>query len=198
MIYNYILLFIAWLAWCFLHSILAMGSCKLFLESQFSISSKTFRLWYNLFALSTLILILVFQFDLDSPLIFIPNTLVKFISSFLITVGLIIMSVCIKRYFRQMSGITKTKPELLTTGLHSLVRHPLYSGTFIFLTGLVILFPSMANFISVSIIVGYTLWGINFEERKLVLIFGKDYTAYQQKVPMIVPWKLREMKSFRF
>jgi protein-S-isoprenylcysteine O-methyltransferase Ste14 len=102
------------------------------------------------------------------------------------------MSICVGKYFMQLSGLkglihNKTNNELMITGVHKVVRHPLYSGTFIFIWGLLILFPSLSLFISDAIITLYTLIGLRFEEKKLEREFGEAYRAYKEKVPMIIP-----------
>jgi len=81
----------------------------------------------------------------------------------------------------------KTNNELMITGVHKFVRHPLYTGTFIFIWGLLILFPYASIFIVDIIITGYTLIGLQFEEKKLEKEFGSAYKMYKQKVPMLLP-----------
>ena len=96
------------------------------------------------------------------------------------------------KYFFQLSGLrslvreTKTN-ELMITGIHKYVRHPLYAGTFVFIWGLWVLLPSVALMISNFIITVYTLIGIGFEEKKLVNEFGEAYKKYMKEVPMIIP-----------
>ena len=76
---------------------------------------------------------------------------------------------------------------LLENGVHRYVRHPLYSGTFLFIWGLWLIFPSLSLLISNSVITVYTLIGIQFEEQKLVKEFGERYMEYKKRVPMIIP-----------
>ena len=81
----------------------------------------------------------------------------------------------------------ETYSELLISGIHRYVRHPLYLGTFLFIWGLAILFPTLSLFISNLVITIYTLIGIKLEERKLVIEFGDQYRTYQQNVPKLIP-----------
>ena len=187
MVYSYIVLCFLWIGYCFLHSLLANSRIKTNLQLKTGISNRWYRLAYNLFALAGLILIIIFQVNMESSLLFKKSPVIKVLSIFFIVSGIFIMAICIKGYFKQLSGIKNINPVLVTTGIHRYVRHPLYLGTFIFLAGGVLAFPSFSNLIACIIIVVYTLWGINLEEKKLVEEFGKSYISYQQSVPMILP-----------
>jgi len=75
--------------------------------------------------------------------------------------------------------------QLVTTGLHRFVRHPLYT------TSLIILYlvsPMTLN--RLALVVGihvYFFVGSLFEERKLVREFGDAYRDYQRRVPRLLP-----------
>jgi len=77
------------------------------------------------------------------------------------------------------------KPKLIISGSYRWVRHPLYTGSllFIWLTPLMTA-NSLALIIALSI---YLVIGPKFEERRLLHEFGEDYAAYQKQVPMIIP-----------
>ena len=100
----------------------------------------------------------------------------------------------IKKYFSSLSGLrtffideVKTGNRLIITGIHRYVRHPLYTGTFLFIWGLFILMPLASLLISNFIITIYTLIGIRFEEEKLIKEFGLPYVEYQKRVPKLIP-----------
>ena len=99
----------------------------------------------------------------------------------------------------QLSGLrelfeNKMSDELMTSGIHKMVRHPLYTGTFIFIWGLFILYPYVSTLITDIIITVYTLIGLHFEEKKLESQFGEKYLEYKNHVPMLIP-KFGHMKS---
>lgn len=77
--------------------------------------------------------------------------------------------------------------ELKVNGIHRFVRHPLYSGTILFVWGLFLVFPFLNNFIAAVLLTLYVLVGISFEEKKLIKEFGKEYEGYIQNVPMLIP-----------
>ena len=81
----------------------------------------------------------------------------------------------------------KTGNSLIITGIHRYVRHPLYTGTFLFIWGLFVFMPYTSLLISNFIITGYTLLAIRFEEQKLIREFGLPYEEYKKRVPKISP-----------
>jgi protein-S-isoprenylcysteine O-methyltransferase Ste14 len=82
---------------------------------------------------------------------------------------------------------TDRMPELITDGIYSKIRHPLYLATIILLTSLPLLypFPEVAVF-SISLIV-YTMIGAYFEEKKLILHYGDEYLEYKKKAGFLLP-----------
>jgi protein-S-isoprenylcysteine O-methyltransferase Ste14 len=91
-----------------------------------------------------------------------------------------------------MSGIsvffkTTTDENLRINGLNRFVRHPLYSGTILFVAGCFLWYPGLANLVSFFCITCYILIGIKYEEKKLIRFIGNDYKNYASNVPMIVP-----------
>ena len=75
----------------------------------------------------------------------------------------------------------------MITGIHKIVRHPLYAGTFMFIWGLLIALPYLSLLIADVIITVYTLIGLKLEEKKLEKEYGAAYKLYKQKVPMLIP-----------
>ena len=126
---------------------------------------KFYRLYYTLFAFTGFALLIYFLIDLHSPRIFQSNIYTNVIGAAIALFGGVVVIRCIWKYFFQLSGLrslvheTKTN-ELMITGIHRYVRHPLYAGTFVFIWGLWVLLPSAALMISNFIITVYTLIGI--------------------------------------
>lgn len=77
---------------------------------------------------------------------------------------------------------------LMTDGIYARVRHPQYSGLFLIVFGEgIVHWPTLVSVVAFPLIVlAYTLLAQK-EERHMLSLFGDEYRAYQQKVPMFVP-----------
>ncbi|HSN62255.1 MAG TPA: NnrU family protein [Ferruginibacter sp.] len=189
MLKIHLLLSLLWLAYCLFHSLLANARVKTFVYSRLKLSATTYRLLYNIIALGLLFAVWFFHRGVKSPVLFQINLLSRILSFLFIAIGVVIMILCIIKYFKQLSGLFKESKtgNLQTNGLHRWMRHPLYAGTFLFLLGLLLFWPSYKNVLAVGIIIIYTLAGAWLEEKKLIIQFGKAYQDYQSKVSMIIP-----------
>jgi protein-S-isoprenylcysteine O-methyltransferase Ste14 len=85
--------------------------------------------------------------------------------------------------FGEISG----QPQLIDSGVYSLVRHPMYLGILLLCLGVFFAIPSL---ISLAVCVAFFLFYdkmATYEENDLIRIFGSDYTAYQKRVPKWFP-----------
>lgn len=189
MIKIHLIVSVLWLAYCLFHSFLANARVKTFVYRQFKLSANSYRILYNIIALGLLLGVWFFHAGVKSPLIFRTNLLSGILAYLFIATGAVMMIICIIKYFKQLSGIFKESKtsKLQTNGMHQWMRHPLYAGTFLFLLGLLLFWPSYKNGLAVGIIIIYTVAGAWLEEKKLIIQFGKAYLDYQTKVPMIIP-----------
>lgn len=193
MVQQHILLASGWILFCALHSILASPQIKQELKKHSSHLHKYYRLYYTIFAFISLAALLYFQIRMPSLFLFEKNKIFTIAGAFIILCGSIIMGICIRKYFMNLSGLKllmTEKPQtktLFISGTHKYVRHPLYLGTFIFIWGLFLVYPYISLFIANIIITLYTLYGIRLEEAKLVKEFGNAYLAYKKSVPALIP-----------
>lgn len=192
MFLNHVWLGLLWSLYCVLHSVFAGLSTKRFFKRMLGSGFKHYRLAYTLFAFVGFALIVWFQFTVRSVSFFHPWWFTRIVGAVVASCGLLLMFVCIKKYFVNLSGLRSLVQEevhavLEVKGVHRFVRHPLYLGTFLFIWGLFIIFPTASLFLSNSIITLYTLIGLKLEERKLLLQFGEQYRTYQQRVPKLIP-----------
>ncbi len=188
------LLIIFWIFYSVLHSFFANALVKIKIQKLMGNWFRYYRLCYSLFAMVTLVFLLWFQFSLQSIWIYSSGIIRYGVSIFLIAPGLIIMMICIRKYFYELSGIQAfqkdkpaANPKLQQSGLHEYVRHPLYFGTLLFVWGLFLLFPLLSNLIAALALSIYVLIGIELEEQKLLLEYGEEYLLYSKKVPKLIP-----------
>lgn len=192
MLLNHILLATLWIVYCVIHSLLADMRLKRKLQIWLGKKYKYYRLFYTFFAFIFLTGLLYFQISINTVQLFARHTVTIIAGSILSLSGLVLMLVCIKKYFISLSGLLSVFKEgergsLLISGVHRYIRHPLYLGTFAFIWGLFLIFPYLSLFISNSLITIYTLIGIKLEEKKLVAEFGDSYRQYQKQVPRLIP-----------
>ncbi len=163
------------------------------------LAEATYRLIFNLFAFVTLIPALYLAWTL-------PDTeLYRFQAPFdtiaLVIQGLALVGLAYSVYqmdwtffvgLRQLSGPpanttldSTSTAQLVTTGLHRYVRHPLYTTSLI---SLYLVSPMTFNRLALVVGVHAYFWiGSIFEERKLVREFGDAYRDYQRRVPRLLP-----------
>lgn len=191
---QHLILALMWIVFCVLHSFFAGLWWKKKMESLMKGRFRFYRLFYTVFAFVSFGWVIAYQLSIPSPTVFSPHFLTTIAGAVIGLTGVLIMAVCIKKYFFQLSGLKSlylnddaAANELIITGIHRYVRHPLYSGTFLFIWGLWLLFPSLSLLIADVIITLYTILGIYWEEQKLELEFGDSYRRYKQKVPKLIP-----------
>ena len=189
---QHLLLLSLWIAYSLLHSILASSKFKLTIEKISGGFFRYYRLSYSIFASVSLLGLLFFQYSIQSPRLINSFFLKLAALIILILPGLLIMIISIFKYFKLLSGVRslyQPKPPvgLKLEGVHKFVRHPLYSGTLLFVWGLFFIFPFLNNLIAVIVITGYVIVGIKFEEKKLLNEFGKVYAEYIRNVPALLP-----------
>jgi protein-S-isoprenylcysteine O-methyltransferase Ste14 len=86
----------------------------------------------------------------------------------------------------QARGILEEQ-GFIKDGILRYVRHPLYSGSMLFLIGYLIFAPNIVNLVSVALMIIYFIVGSYFEEKKLIKSFGKSYAQYRSEVPAFIP-----------
>jgi len=88
---------------------------------------------------------------------------------------------------RTVFGTPREKPQVFSTGVFSLVRHPIYLGSILFHLALVVFTLSLASAGLWLIIAGFYRYLSRYEEKALSEQFGEEYEQYKKKVPMLFP-----------
>ncbi|HUQ96946.1 MAG TPA: isoprenylcysteine carboxylmethyltransferase family protein [Chitinophagaceae bacterium] len=192
MVNGHLVLAFLWLLFGVLHSVFAALRLKQRFANAFPKKAKHYRLLYTLFAFLNFGIVIWYQVQLPSPLLYTPKIFITALGLLLAITGFVIMMICIKKYFLSLSGLKslfqeRPSHQLMISGIHRFVRHPLYLGTFAAIWGAFLVFPILSLLISNFLITAYTLFGIKLEEKKLVAEFGAAYTTYKQTVPKLLP-----------
>jgi protein-S-isoprenylcysteine O-methyltransferase Ste14 len=81
----------------------------------------------------------------------------------------------------------KEKPQLITSGPYSFVRHPIYTGVLIAILGSVFLSGIMYIAIFIAAVL-YFYYSSKKEEEVLTKTFPKEYPAYIKRTKMLIPF----------
>jgi len=78
--------------------------------------------------------------------------------------------------------------RLITTGVYSHIRHPLYLGEISRNLGFAVLFSSFYGFIVLVVANIFLIIRIQTEEKMLVSEFGKDYEEYKKRTKKLLSY----------
>ncbi|WP_157736146.1 methyltransferase family protein [Granulosicoccus antarcticus] len=120
-----------------------------------------------------------------------------FLYSLLSIGGVIVILLALRQYdLGLFSGISqllkKNNPDgdviepLNTAGLNRWIRHPLYTGAFMYLWGGA---NSQFGLWTAIFASAYLLIGVHYEERKLIAVYGDAYINYKASVSKFLPLK---------
>ncbi len=87
-------------------------------------------------------------------------------------------------------GETREEPQIITTGVFSIVRHPIYLGSILLYLGLILLTLSLLSVLVWILIIAFYYMISRYEEKLLTQRFESAYEDYKKKVPMLLPIKL--------
>ena len=184
-------LFLAWLAWCLLHSLLASRRVKGRLELRLHLTRRHYRLAYVIF--STLSVTALFFWQLavlpPPPPAGWPWQAVRFLLG---GYGLLMLWAGGRAYdLREFLGLkvfttsSAGHPHMQKGGILAWVRHPWYSGG-IALVAAVGETP-LDRWDWRLLLIAYLVIGCLVEERRLTDELGEVYRQYQREVPMLLP-----------
>lgn len=200
---TYLLLILAWLSWCGLHSALISTPVTNYFEKLLGERFRFYRLTYNLFSAVTLAVPVLVGLSLQKSeaAFFIWPAGVAGIMRFSLLGSALFLFVAAAKHYdmktflgisqlrsRHRGHLLKNQTVFAASGVSTIVRHPWYLGGILFVWSAVkVFYPSTA--IAAAIISGYFVVGTILEERKLVKLFGDPYRIYQHSVPMLFPYK---------
>ena len=185
MLSTHLIYFGFWVAYYAIHSILALDQVK----SRIPIPPQLYRLLYSL--ISFLLLIYVLFAGAVQPTFYVitPGQNTKVVALSITVVGVFIVKRAFRNYsLRSFLGFKKEDNSTLKTdGIQARMRHPLYTGTVLIVTGFFFFSPSMINLTTLISLLVYLPIGIWLEEKKLVRHFGQAYIDYREQVPALFP-----------
>jgi methanethiol S-methyltransferase len=182
-----------WLAYGFIHSLLATNTFKNLLKLILGRFSVYYRILYNILSILLLIPIIQFQLNNSSKLLLEQSLMNQILGGLMMGSGIFLAISSLRHYdFSEFLGMDELrgankKQFLITEELSSIVRHPLYLSILVMIWGYFGFFGTSLGLVTAISMTIYIRIGVYFEEKKLVEIFGKGYVKYQKEVPMLIP-----------
>ena len=99
------------------------------------------------------------------------------------------------------AGFIHKNKQLASNGPYALVRHPLYLGNLLILSGFVL--ASANLYVSVGVVLFFLIWypaAISYEDSKLESIFADEWRAWSKNIGAIIPgrFKWADLKADRW
>ena len=194
----YVCLLLGWVTWCALHSALISITATDSIKRKLGEGFRFYRLLYNIFSLLTLTPLLYYSASIHQKPIFhwhglpvIIQCLLIAKSCFLFIAGGWNYSLSTFLGIRQIrtrreNGALSDTGTFVASGIHRIIRHPWYLG------GMMIVWARDLSLLTILInivITCYFIIGTYLEERKLLRLYGGQYSEYQAKVSMFFPYK---------
>ena len=192
---KYLLLALAWTAYCTLHSAMISETATGFLKRGLGDSFRFYRLFFNAVAILTLIPVLWYSHSLSQGAVFrwegvwlVPKYLLQACGILLLIAGgrhySLGQFVGISQLRGASSGGLATGGGIDSRGVLGLVRHPWYTAVVLLLWTGDLNMPALVGNVVLTV---YIVVGTLLEERKLVHEFGDAYRTYQGRVSMFIP-----------
>ncbi|WP_420388202.1 methyltransferase family protein [Roseivirga sp.] len=182
---DHLILFLAWLLFYGIHSALASTRVK----QAIPLGDSIYRILYSLLSTILFFGLLLLGAMIYSMLLFPPTPFTQYTGLMLAAIGLFIMKRAFRNYsFRAFMGFKKNLKEgLKTDGIQAKIRHPLYTGTLLVVIGYVFFNPQLTSLVILIALLIYLPFGIRWEEKKLIALYGEAYEQYRSKVPALFP-----------
>jgi protein-S-isoprenylcysteine O-methyltransferase Ste14 len=195
---KYLLLALAWILYCAIHSYLISTGLTKKMSLLLKDGYRFYRLFYVI--LSTLLILPIFYLSAqlnDKVIItYIPPwsyirialsslSILVFFWAFLIDYD-VLSFIGIRQIFDSGKKSTSISGEgIRKDGLLGIVRHPMYFAVLILIWCQTF---RMSDIMVNTILTAYIFIGTMLEEKKLILEFGESYIQYQHEVPMLIPF----------
>ncbi|MBA4301210.1 MAG: protein-S-isoprenylcysteine methyltransferase [Cyclobacterium sp.] len=188
-----LLMVLSWGLFYFLHTALAASKLKRILKAKWPEGYKWYRLFYSILSTLLFLAILVQAIFLPVELVYPATQFGQYAGYMIATAGVIILMRSLKQVSMKSfpeilpEKISKSNSELITSGMYSQVRHPLYFGLLLVFAGYFLVSGTMGALIHLGCLILYLPLGIYFEEKNLISHYGERYREYQKEVPPFFP-----------
>jgi protein-S-isoprenylcysteine O-methyltransferase Ste14 len=156
-------------------------------------TTRRTRFIHILRAIEILFYVLIAIYLLGTPLF----TFTPSVASYIVGFGVLYAGIWVAVAGRQALGDNwthmidyqvKSRQELVTNGIFSHIRHPMYTGFIAIFTGMFIVFASWLWIAILLVTTAYLYAQAKKEEYLLARHFGKDYLRYVHRTKMFIPY----------
>lgn len=115
---------------------------------------------------------------------------VQIIGALLILIGLSLRAHVYRLLNFKHCWRLRKSTKLYTDGIFKFIRHPLYLGTILYITGATLIFTQNLGLTFVNfMIINFVIMGtIDHEENFMIMWFGEEYIEYMKKTKMLIPY----------
>jgi protein-S-isoprenylcysteine O-methyltransferase Ste14 len=156
--------------------------------------------WYPILLLLGLLFVIDskilgrFGIPIDTlAILLIPHSvIVNMIGVLLALAGLLVAIIARRTLAKNWSAevAIKEEHELITTGIYSYIRNPIYSGILLMVAGTVLSFDTRSAGIG-FLLIGFTIWlKLKQEEALLAKHFSEKYLEYKKRTKALIPFIL--------
>ncbi len=183
----YILFLLSLIFFYLLHSMTAATGVRNYVVRHW-IPEHRYRIAYNFVAIFTILPPVILYIMTEKTALF-NHFLLNITGWILMVTGAGLGVLSLRHYnLREFAGLDRGEAApLVTGGMLSHVRHPLYLATILLISGFCCIDTNLWSLSTWLITMVYLVIGIRLEERKLIRLFGEEYREYQERVPMIFP-----------
>ncbi|MDA8161381.1 MAG: NnrU family protein [Desulfobacteraceae bacterium] len=200
---KYLILAVLVTAWCALHSAMISPPVTEYLDKNLGDNFRYYRLFFNVVSALTLAPVAFFAYSVRTEPVSCWAGYMRTGQVFLLGLSALLFFLGARRYdVRQLLGLEQIKEgakgkaiahsgKLDTSGVLGVMRHPWYLAAMSFIWARDL---DLSAIIVNVIFTAYLFIGTFLEERKLVMEFGEEYRAYQQRVSMFIPYNWLKSK----
>ena len=195
----YLILVFLWVLFYSSHTWLASLNIKRKIKGWMRRRYIWYRLLYTIFSTLFIFGILIFSNSFDRTELLVKTPTTTYIGYMLASFGTIIIVRSFKAFSKKkFVGLEPhddldVQEEFINSGIHSYVRHPIYSGTVLIFLGFFLFYPTLCSAVHVFMLFLYLPFGIYFEEKKLIDIYGEKYIQYRKQVSSLIPLKKKKV-----
>lgn len=190
----YFVLVILWVFFYASHTLLASLKVKRKIQGIMVNAYKWYRLIYSLTSLAFIFMVFIYAGSIPKLIIFSHSPTLLYIGYLSAGLGTII----IVRSLKYFSGakfigliphndLEEQKEELISSGIYKFIRHPIYTGIIGIFIGYFLFDPNLATMLHLIALLLYLPFGIYYEEKKLIEIYGQEYLDYKKTASALFP-----------